>query len=99
MKRRDWTAAREKCEAEGERCRVCKKHGVDAAHVVPRSINGSDENMTAEAVLPLCRFHHSEYDFHRLDLAPYLTAEEAAHAVLMTGSLEGARRIVSGRQR
>lgn len=99
MKRRDWTAARDKCESEGERCRVCKKLGVDAAHVVPRSLNPTDENMSADAIVPLCRFHHSEYDFHRLDLEPYLRTEEAAHAVLMAGTLEAARRIVSGRQR
>ena len=95
-KRRDWTAAREKCEAEGERCRVCKARGVDAAHVIPRSLNGSDDNMSADGIVPLCRRCHTAYDSHQLDLSPHLTVLEGAHAVLMAGSLEAARRQVTG---
>ena len=40
VKKRDWTAARDKCEAEDNRCRVCRKHGVDAAHVAYRYTTG-----------------------------------------------------------
>jgi hypothetical protein len=95
--RRDWTAARAKVEADNHgRCRVCKTAGVDAAHVIPRSINPTEANMGADAVTGLCRRCHTEYDSHQLDLLPYLTLDEQVHAVRMAGSLERARRIITG---
>lgn len=99
--------------AEG-RCRVCGvAWGLEAAHVIPRSVapNGGEH---PDAIVPLCRSRvdvdpetgegvavegcHSMYDRHALDLEPYLTAQEAASAVLVSGSLEAARRMVSGRR-
>lgn len=95
--RRDWTAARAKVEADNHgRCRVCKTAGVDAAHVIPRSINPTEANMGADAVVGLCRLHHNAYDSHELDLLAYLTLDEQVHAVQMAGSLERARRIITG---
>jgi hypothetical protein len=96
MKRRDWTKARSKVEEEG-RCRVCRKAGpVDAAHVVPRSANASDENFTELAVIPLCRFCHARQHSQGLDLLPYLTLEEQVQAVKNAGGIVGAYRHATG---
>lgn len=110
---RDWTRARAKVRFEG-RCRVCGvRWGLEAAHVIPRSV-APNAGEHPDAIVPLCRSRvdfnpatgenvavegcHNQYDRHALDLEPYLTAKEAARAVLAMGSLEGARRIVSGRR-
>jgi len=96
-KRRDWTAARAKVEADNHgRCRVCRTAGVDAAHIIPRSINPTEANMGAEAVVGLCRRCHTKYDSHQLDLLPHLTLDEQVHATRMAGSLERARQIITG---
>ena len=96
-KRRDWTAARAKVEADNHgRCRVCRAAGVDAAHVIPRSINPTEANMGADAVVGLCRRCHTLVDSHQLDLLPYLTLDEQVHAVRMAGSIERARQIITG---
>ena len=96
-KRRDWTAARLKVESENHgRCRVCRTAGVDAAHVISRSINPTEANMGPDAVVGLCRRCHTSYDSHQLDLLPYLTIEEQVHATRMAGSLERARQLITG---
>lgn len=79
---RDWTDALNKKRMEG-RCRVCKsEHGLDAAHVVPRSLGGDEH---PDATVPLCRTCHTRFDQHQLDLLPYLTKPEQAHAVQLVG--------------
>ena len=93
---RDWTAARAKVEAEGK-CRVCQTVGaVDAAHVVPRSANSTPENMTADAVIPLCRSCHQRQHAAKLDVLPYLTLEEQVAATRNAGGLVSAYRHVTG---
>lgn len=97
MKRRDWTAARAKVEADNNgRCRVCGDSPVDAAHVIPRSIDPRETNMGADSVVGLCRRDHVAYDSHELDLLPHLTLEEQLAAVRAAGSIERARQIITG---
>ena len=97
MKRRDWTAARAKVEAENNgRCRVCRDTPVDAAHVIPRSIDPRESNMTPESVVGLCRRCHQAYDSHELDLLGHLTLDEQLAAVKAAGSIERARAIITG---
>jgi len=97
MKRRDWTEAREKVEAEG-RCRVCKSasHGLDSAHVIPRSIAPAESNMSADSIVPLCRICHTAFDAHEFSLLEHLTLDEQLAAVRAAGSLDRARRIITG---
>lgn len=91
---RDWMAAHAKRDSEA-RCRVCGREGVDAAHIVPRSLapNGGEHQ---DNIVPLCRSCHRLYDEGFLSLEEYLTAAEAACAVLLAGSLRAALRVVSG---
>lgn len=97
---RDWTEARAKVHAE-RMCRVCGLAGwegpVDAAHVVGRAKadephpDGSGRLIVrAIDVVPLCRRCHREYDEHRLDLLPHLTAAEQARAVQVAGGIMAA---------
>jgi len=97
MRKRDWTGARAKVEDEAC-CRLCLDGSarLDAAHVIPRSLNGSDENMEPLGIVPLCRKCHTAVDSHEADLLPVLSPEEQAHAVLMAGSLERARQLITG---
>ena len=64
--------------------------------------NGAEDRRN---IVPLCSAPegnpghvgcHDLYDNGVLDLLPYLTAEEQAYAVLLTGSLTGALRVISG---
>lgn len=94
--KRDWRAARMKVDTEG-RCRVCKAAGeLDAAHVIPRSVSPVEGSQDERAIVGLCRRHHTAYDQHRLDLLPYLTVEEQAHAVVQAGGIAAAYRITTG---
>lgn len=107
--RRDWTAAREKVEAEGA-CRVCGNPNVEAAHVIGREHDaialtpGTPARVVRlvhpEAVVPLCREHHRAYDAHELDLLPYLTGptglEEQCRAVKDAGGLVAAYERTTG---
>ena len=96
-RRRDWTEARAKVDAASG-CRVCGAiSNLEAAHIIPRSIapNGGEG---ANSIVELCQRDHFRYDNYQLDLAPYLTAEEMAQAVIATGSLASATRVISGRQ-
>lgn len=102
-----WTDALAKVAAEGK-CRVCGSVlRVEAAHVVGRARDrrGADGITVVhpDSIVPLCGpatssgTCHGRYDAHELDLAPYLTAEEGARAVLDAGGLWAAVRRVSGR--
>ena len=91
---RDWMDAHAKRDSEA-RCRVCGREPVDAAHIVPRSLapNGGEQQ---DNIVPLCRKCHRLYDEGFLSLEEYLTAAEAACAVLLAGSLRAALRVVGG---
>ncbi len=93
---RDWRAAREKIEAE-ENCRVCGQHGVDPAHIVPRSRVPGPAAMDAGNIAPLCRRCHTAYDAGRLDLLPHLTREEQAFAAGLVGLAEAYERTTGTR--
>lgn len=100
MSRRDWTAARAKVEADNNgRCRVCRDTPVDAAHVIPRSIDPRESNMGPDSVVGLCRRCHTAYDAHELDLLAHLTLDEQLAAVYAAGSIARALQIVEGRQK
>jgi hypothetical protein len=101
-RRRDWAAARAKCDDEG-RCRIsdeCKGH-IEAAHVIGREhdrrvhLPGRREawwfEVDADSIVPMCRDHHQAYDDHELDLLPYLTPDEQVRAVADAGGIELAR--------
>lgn len=76
------TSQRVKSRDEG-RCRVCFNVNPDAAHATPKSIGGCAD---PACVVPLCRSCHRLYDHEkRLDLLPYMTREEQAHAVAHLG--------------
>jgi hypothetical protein len=81
----------------GRACIVCgASHGVDPAHLIPRSLGGCGD---ALCVVPLCRRPcHRAYDSGELDLLPYLEPAwrtQLAHAVGHVG-LIGALRRISG---
>lgn len=83
MGKREWTVALEKKRREGY-CRIegCRERATDAAHIVPRSLGGG---MGEDDTVPLCRFHHQEFDHHRLDVLPHLTYAEQAAGVRVIG--------------
>ena len=80
-------------------CRVCCRWPRDLAHVLPREYDerrGATAYVHSLAVVPLCPEHHSAYDRHILDLAPYLLEREITHAATRVGLGRAIRRI-SGR--
>jgi hypothetical protein len=83
----------------GRPCIVCGAiHGIDAAHVIPRSMGGCSNELCC---VSLCRPCHRAYDTGRLDLLPDLEPAcraQLAHAVGHVG-LIGALRRISGRGR
>ena len=88
-KLRDWGPGIVKVQAEGQ-CRVCgRSDALDPAHIVPRSRGG---DMAAENIVPLDRDCHTAYDSGELELLPYLTLEEQAHAAGLVGIAEVYRR-------
>lgn len=87
-------AQREKVREESW-CRVCLGSNVDPAHAISRAQGGCDD---PECVLPLCRKHHDEYDHARtLDVLPYATRAEQAHAVAHVGIAAAYRRLTNSR--
>ena len=82
---------------DGAVCRVCGNLPVDAAHIVPRSV-APNAGETEDAIVPLCREHHRQYDAGQLDVLPYLTLPEQAHAVTAAGGIVGALRITTGKR-
>lgn len=105
--RRDWTAANEKVEAEGE-CRVCGRSDLklERAHVIGRfrdaEIRPGLRRVDADSIVPLCGPFgdtdrcHTRYDRHALDLLPHLTLSEQVRAVQDAGGIEAARRRIIG---
>lgn len=86
---RDWSDAVAKVQDEGM-CRGCgSSQMLDPAHVIPRSRGG---DMSADAVVPLCRSCHSAYDAGGLELLSALTRVEQVHAVELVGIAEAFRR-------
>jgi predicted restriction endonuclease len=97
--RRDWGPASEKLEAERHLCRICKRRGLDPAHIIRRSRRPrAPEVMAADNIVCLCREHHMAVDSHELDLWPFLSDDERAMAAYLAGGPFAARRAVSGRQ-
>lgn len=94
MKRRDWSRARAKVEAEG-RCRSCGRgesaYRLEAAHIVPRSrvgIGGEDPRN----IVPLCPLCHGAQHRGELELLPLLDLSEQSYIVSLVGIEEARRR-------
>lgn len=64
-------------KADEGSCRVCLQAPCDPAHIIDKSLGGCGHE---DCVMPLCRAHHRDYDEGRLDVLPYLTLPEQAHA-------------------
>lgn len=107
---RDWSLARAKVDEEGGCCRVCGAPGAQAAHILgrkfdqPVSPGARTLLVLPDRIVPLCDEQigngcHASYDVHDLDLAPYLTVEEQAQAVLDAGSIGLALSRISGPDR
>jgi hypothetical protein len=70
---------------------------VEAAHVIgrandrPKNLEGTRLWVDPDAVIPLCRDHHTAYDSHELDVLAVLTLEEQLRAVEDAGGIELAR--------
>ena len=93
-----WEAAWAKVATEGQ-CRACgSTQIVDPAHLIPRS-RITQGGMDPRNIVPLCRLCHMQHDQGAgLDLLPYLTREEQAHAVSLVGLAEAYRRICGKRE-
>lgn len=61
----------------------------DPAHIVPRTQGGCDSE---HCICPLPRLLHDLYDDGKLDLLPWLTLEEQAHAASHAGLLGALKR-------
>jgi hypothetical protein len=89
---------RQRLAVAGRPCIVCgATHGVDPAHLIPRSLGGCGDPL---CVVSLCRRYHRAYDRGELDLLPYVEPAwraQLAHAVGHVG-LIGALRRISGRR-
>jgi hypothetical protein len=62
---------------------------IDPAHITPRSHGGCDHE---DCVCPLPRRLHTAFDEGKLDLLPWLTLDEQAHAVKHLGILGALKR-------
>ena len=101
MKRREWTEARAKVEAESK-CRFCGlsegeyyvgESGpsfcrLEAAHLWPRSRGGTQN---PDGIVPLCGDCHRLFDSFRLDLLAVLSSDEQVELVRQSGGIELAR--------
>ena len=78
----------------GRPCIVCgSEHGVDPAHLIPRSLGGCGDPL---CVVPACRSCHRACDSGELDLLPHLEPAwraQLAHAVRHLGLIAALRRI------
>ena len=60
-------------------CRVCgNTYQLENCHVIPRSLGGTQ-------TIWMCSTCHRAQHAHEIELAPYLTREEAAQAVMDVG--------------
>jgi hypothetical protein len=74
-------------------CRLCGTlNDLHAHHIVPRSIKRVDHT---DNLVVLCARCHRDVHARKLDLSPHLSRKEQAMAVLITGSIEAARKIVT----
>jgi hypothetical protein len=76
-------------------CIVCATGPCHPAHLVDRSLGGDDD---PRAVVPLCFWHHREYDDGTLSLLEHLEPrfrEELAYAVELVGLLGALRRVTN----
>jgi hypothetical protein len=67
---------------------------IDPAHIVSRAKGGCDHE---DCIVPLPRMAHRLYDRGELDILPYLTLDEQAHAVAHLGILGALRRTTGER--
>lgn len=91
---RDWTRARQKVDAEGA-CRACgTTHGLQAAHIVPRSrvSAGAGRGEDPRNIVPLCVDCHADEHNGRLELLPLLTLPEQGYIAELVGIEEARRR-------
>jgi hypothetical protein len=89
----------QKAKVAAQGCRIPDPEGyvasadgslpVDPAHITPRTAGGCDH---PDCVVGLYRGFHRLYDEGNLDLLPYLTLEEQAHAVSHLGILGALKR-------
>jgi hypothetical protein len=94
--KRDWTAAREKCDGRGLPRVPAARPGGRAHHPSkPGQALGGEH---PDNIVPLCRGCHRGYDQGRLDLLPYLTRSEQAKAVELHGLIGALRRITNERE-
>lgn len=92
---RQWAHMRKKVRDEG-RCRRCHAtHGLEAAHIIPRSRVGARKGAeSALNCIPLCSSCHRLHDAERaFSLGPFLTTEEWEWAVGLVGVGEAERRL------
>jgi hypothetical protein len=82
----------------GRPCIVCgARHGIDPAHLIPRSLGGCADPL---CVVALCRLCHRAYDEGRLNLLAYLEPAwraQLAHAVGHVGLIAALRRVSGSR--
>lgn len=65
------------------KCRICETaNDVDRHHIVPRSIRRDDHELN---LVPVCRADHRAIHRKEVDLLPWLTLEEQAHAAGLIG--------------
>jgi len=62
---------------------------IDPAHITPRGMGGCDDS---DCVIGLARDLHRRYDEGDLDILPWLTLDEQAHAVKHVGILSALKR-------
>jgi hypothetical protein len=66
-------------------CRICGTvQGLDPHHIVPRSLTQCDDQ---DNLCVLCRGCHDSVHRKDTELGSYLSVEEQAKAVMLTGSL------------
>lgn len=78
-----------KVAREGARIAAPSSGPVDPAHITPRTQGGCDHE---DCVCGLPRRLHERYDEGKLDILPYLTRAEQAHAAGHLGLLGALRR-------
>lgn len=80
--------------ASSPQCRTCgTTTGLQVHHVVPRRRTQKGAEAQDNLVVLCVTCHRAVHD-KDIDLQSYLTTEEQAHAVLLTGSLELARQLL-----
>ena len=81
-------AAVNKIIQEGS-CRLCCRRDIETAHLWPRA-RGASGYDDPDICIPLCKYHHVEYDSHELDILPYLTLDEQLALVREAGGIQRA---------